>query len=234
MIIAILCGGKGRRLRPFTEEIPKTLVTLNGKPLLDYNLELFSSKKLNNFILCIGYKGDRIREHIGRTNLMNTNYQVTFSDAGENASMLKRIYHLKEEVEEMALVIYGDTLTNIDVDDLKKYHIEKGRAVTIVVASIQNPFGLVSFNDEGVAESFEEKPFFNYYIGMFLLSKWAFDYIDDEFLREPDGEGLVSFFNRLIDEKQLMVYKYAGKQISFNTHSEREVAEEVVKTFYTL
>ena len=81
MIIAILCGGKGRRLRPFTEEIPKTLVTLNGKPLLDYNLELFSSKKLNNFILCIGYKGDRIREHIGRTNLMNTNYQVTFSDA---------------------------------------------------------------------------------------------------------------------------------------------------------
>ena len=103
-----------------------------------------------------------------------------------------------------------------------------------MVASIQNPFGLVSFNDEWVAESFEEKPFFNYYIGMFLLSKWAFDYIDDELLREPDGEGLVSFFNRLIDEKQLMVYKYAGKQISFNTHSEREVAEEVVKTFYTL
>ena len=233
MIIVILCGGRGRRLMPFTEETPKTLVPLNGKPLLDYNLELFSSKKLNNFILCIGYKGEKIREHIKKMQ-NSTPYNVTFSDAGKNASMLKRIYKLKEEVREMTLVIYGDTLTNIDVNDFKNHHINKGKAVSIVVASIQNPFGLVTFNEEGVAESFQEKPYLNYYIGMFLLSKSAFDYIDDQMLKEPDGEGLVSFFKRLIDEKQLMVYHYTGKQITFNTHREKEIAEEVIKTFITL
>jgi NDP-sugar pyrophosphorylase family protein len=131
-------------------------------------------------------------------------------------------------------VIYGDTLTNIDVNDFKNHHINKGKAVSIVVASIQNPFGLVTFNEEGVAASFQEKPYLNYYIGMFLLSKSAFDYIDDQMLKEPDGEGLVSFFKRLIDEKQLMAYHYTGKQITFNTHREKEIAEEVIKTFFTL
>jgi len=234
MKIAILCGGKGKRLRPYTEEIPKTLVPLNDKPILDYNLELFSGQKLNNFVLCVGYKGEKIREHIRRVNLQGVPYEVTFSDAGEDASMLKRIHQLKEEIEETILVTYGDTLTDINVENLMSYHLEKRGAVTIVVASIQNPFGLVNYGNNGAAYSFQEKPCFDYYIGMFILSNRAFEYMDDGLLREPDGEGLVSFFNRLIDEKQLMVYRYNGKQITFNTHSERELAEEMVKTFYTL
>jgi glucose-1-phosphate cytidylyltransferase len=234
MKIAILCGGRGKRLRPYTEEIPKTLVPLNDKPILDYNLELFSGQKLNNFVLCVGYKGEKIREHIRRSNLQDAPYKVTFSEAGEDASMLKRIHQLKEETEETILVTYGDTLTDINVENLRSYHLEKGGIVTIVVASIQNPFGLVDFGDNGLAYSFQEKPYFNYYIGMFILNNRAFEYMDDELLRKPDGEGLVSFFNRMIDEKQLMVYQYDGKQITFNTHRERELAEEMVKTFYTV
>ena len=65
------------------------------------------------------------------------------SQAGVEASMLKRIYDLKDSVNDILLVSYGDTLTNIDVDDLKKKHIKYGKLITIVITEIKNPFGLV-------------------------------------------------------------------------------------------
>ncbi len=234
MKIAILCGGKGKRLMPYTEEIPKTLVPLNKKPILEYNLELYSRKNFNDFILCIGYKGYKIREHIEKSKSANLPYNVIFSDGGEDASMLKRIYCLKEMFGERILVMYGDTLTNIDVDDFLRSHKEKSGAMSIVVASIQSPFGLVEYSDCGVASQFDEKPFLPYYIGLFILEKRAFKYITDEMLNEPDGEGLVLLFKKLIEEKELCVYQYKGKQITFNTHSEKEIAEEMIKSFFTL
>lgn len=234
MKIAILCGGKGKRLRPYTEEIPKTLVPLNNKPILDYNLELYSNKNFKDFILCIGYNGSKICEHIKRKQIDNLPFNVTFSDGGEDASMLERIYYLKEMFDERILVTYGDTLTNIDISDFLRFHKEKKGAISIVVASIQNPFGLVDFDDCGTASTFNEKPFFTYYVGLFILEKKAFHYITDEMLAKPDGEGLVLFFKKLIEEKELYAYQYKGKQITFNTHSEKEIAEEMIKSFYTL
>ena len=118
MKIGILCGGKGSRLRPQIEETPKTLVPLNGKPILEHNLELFSKKNYKDFILCIGYNGERIVNHIQKLKIKGVDYNIQFSDAGIEASMLKRIYQLKELVQDMILITYGDTLTNIDVNDL--------------------------------------------------------------------------------------------------------------------
>jgi len=233
MKIGILCGGKGGRLRPQIEDIPKTLVPLNGKPILEHNLELFYKKKHKNFILCIGYQGEKIIEHVKNFIKSKEGYNIIFSNSGVEASMLERVYKLKNHVKDMLLITYGDTLTNIDIDDFKKKHLDYGKALTIVITKIRNPFGLVDFNENNEVLSFSEKPLLNYYIGMFILNNSVFDYIDNDMLSEPDGICLVSLFKRLIDQKQLMAYQYAGDQITFNTFTELEIAEEQLKSFYT-
>ena len=146
--------------------------------------------------------------------------------------MLKRIYNLKYQINDILLVSYGDTLTNIDVEDLKK-HMKYGKLITIVVTEIKNPFGLVKFNDFNEVTSFIEKPF-NYYIGMFIMNKNVFDIIESNDLNKPEGEGLVSLFHELIKKNELMTYVYKGKQITFNTYKELTLAEEQFKSFFTL
>ena len=234
MKVCILCGGKGTRLRPQIEEIPKTLVKINGKPILEHNINLYSNKGHKKFILCIGYKGELIVDYIKNSEFHKDDIDFEISQAGVEASMLKRIYDLKESVNDILLVSYGDTLTNIDVEDLKKTHIKYGKLITIVVTEIKNPFGLVKFNECNEVVSFVEKPLLNYYIGMFIMNKYVFDIIQTNDLNKPDGEGLVSLFHELVKQNELMTYVYKGKQITFNTYKELTLAEEQFKSFFTL
>jgi len=229
--IAILCGGYGKRLLPYTEDIPKPMVPLNGKPILEHILQLYKGKGFDDFILCVGYKGDKIREFIAsRPDFGN----IIFSDAGQDASMLRRITALRDEFNDRILISYGDTLTDLDIDDFMRFHINSNGAATIVAASIQSPFGLVNFNPDGLATSYEEKPFLNYYIGHIILEKRGLDLIDDEMILAPDGIGLVNFLKKLMVQKELYIYHYKGHQITFNSHQERTDAEKMLSSFYTL
>jgi glucose-1-phosphate cytidylyltransferase len=234
MKIAILCGGKGKRLRPYTEEIPKVLVPLNGKPILEHILDLYAGKNYNDFILCIGYKGDKVREFVDNAMHRGLTYKIEYSEAGEEAGMLTRIFKLKGCFKDRVLVSYGDTLTDLDIGILRQYHKEKGAAVTIVSAKIQSPLGLVKNDEDGLVSSFDEKPVFHYYIGHVMMEESAFDYVTLRMLEKPDGEGLVAFFKSMIEKKLLYVYHYAGKQLTFNTHGEKRQAEEMIHSFYTL
>jgi len=234
MKIAILCGGHGKRLRPYTEDIPKVLVPINGKPILEYILELYLSKELREFILCIGYKGEKVREFVQKKAFNQSECSIIFSDLGERASMLTRIFGLAEHFEDRIMISYGDTLTNLNIQNFVEYHKAKKVPVSIVAAKIQNPFGLVEYDGDGIASSFNEKPLLNYYIGHMLIEKRAFNLVTDEMRAMPDGVGLVHFLRLLTDRRELAVYEYHGKQITFNTHVEKDRAEEMIKSFYTI
>jgi glucose-1-phosphate cytidylyltransferase len=234
MKIAILCGGHGKRLRPYTEEIPKVLVPINGKPILEHILDLYLSRQFHDFILCIGYKGEKIREFVAKKSLNQSVCSITFSDSGERASMLTRIYRLEEHFDDRIMISYGDTLTNLDIHKFLEFHKTKHVPVSIVAAKIQSPFGLVEYDEDGLVSSFNEKPLLNYYIGHMFIEKRAFDLITDDMLAMPDGAGLVHFLKLLTDRRDLAVYEYHGKQITFNTHVEKERAEEMMKSFYTM
>lgn len=234
MKIAILCGGEGKRLRPFTEDVPKALIPINGQPILEHILRLYIGKGFYDFILCIGYKGKKIREFINSTPVSDVPHSIEFSDAGESASMLSRIYKLKDSFDRRLMISYGDTLTNLDLHDFLKFHEQEDSIATIVVARIRSPFGLVTVSETGKAKSFDEKPDFLYYIGHILLEKKAYQYMTADLLKKPDGKGLVHFFQKLIADEKLHVYLYSGQRITFNTHEDREKADEIIKAFYTL
>jgi len=229
--IVILCGGRGTRLKPLTDEIPKALVKLNHRPILDYILDFYKSQGFNRFILCTGYKGDMIKAHFAHK---TPTMEIQFSDAGESASMLERIYAVKDQIDDTFFVSYGDTLMDIDHEAMLVFHKRHKVWATMVSAKIQNPFGLVTFNSKGIATSFVEKPIFNYYVGSFVMERSILEGVTPAMRLAPDGTGLVNFFLSLIRKKRLGVFEHNGKQLTFNTETERQIAEKNIGEFYTV
>lgn len=229
--VAILCGGRGTRLRPTTDVIPKALVLLNGRPILDYMIDFYRSHGLGNLVLCIGYRGEDLRRHYAK---LPKGVSIEFSDAGEDASMLQRVWTIRDRICPRLMVSYGDTFADLDLAGMVDAHLARQALATIAVARIRNPFGLVAFNAEGWATSFVEKPWLYYYIGYFLLEDGALNYVTPEMLASPDGQGLVHLFTMLAGARRLAVFEHQGLQITFNTESERRRAEEDLGRFYTL
>ncbi len=228
--VIILCGGRGRRLKPLTTHTPKPLVVLNGKPVIQHIIEFYTRKNFNNFILCVGYRSEAIRKFISG---YRTGAKIEFSDAGVSAGILKRLYAARDLIDKRAIVTYGDTFINIDIDDMMAFHQRRGGLLTATIADIRSPFGLVRTGKDKRMLSFDEKPLFQYYIGHMIFEKKALDMPDKRTIDLPDGEGLVKFFRLLCGKKKLYAYKHSGLQITFNTLYERHRAEEEMVKFFT-
>jgi glucose-1-phosphate cytidylyltransferase len=227
--VAILCGGKGVRLRPLTEQIPKPLIKLSGKPIIERLLELYVQKGFNDFYLCIGHLGQKIIDHFESKKQFN----IQYVDSGAEATPLQRIYDLKDLFEDRILLSYGDTIADINFEDFLKTHERSGTAATILTAPFVSPFGLVNWSEDGnLLKSFEEKPVLDYYVGYVILEKEIFSKITPEMLQDPVG--LVTLFKLLIEEKNLSGYKHDGPKITFNTDHELEHAEKLILDFYTV
>lgn len=226
----ILCGGRGSRLKPLTDTIPKAMVPFHGRPMIDHIINFLGSKGISDFTICIGYLGDKIKQHFSGD---NGGKDIVFSDAGEEAGMLKRIWLASKNVGKRFVVAYGDTFLDINLQKLESFHIERGAAITIVVAKIQNPFGVVECDDDGWATSFTEKPTYNYYLASFIAEKSAFKNCGDDLLDLPDGEGLIGFFNKLIEQKKLAAFVHEGLELTFNTETEKQHVELELGKFFT-
>lgn len=228
--VIILCGGRGYRLRPLTSNLPKPMIPLNGKPVLQHIIEFYIDKGFKEFILCTGFHADSINDFILKNKF---DARIEISNAGEEAGMLKRLYMVRHLIGEKAIVTYGDTLVNIDPYDVIKEHDKNKAALTITTASIRSPFGLVQFDKNNKVTSYEEKPVFSYYIGHMVMEKAILDDIGEDLIGMPDGKGLICLFHKLIKEKRLNTYRHTGLHITFNTMYEREKAEEEFVKFFT-
>ncbi len=226
----ILCGGRGRRLRPLTDIVPKPLIPLHGKPLIHHSLESYIVKGFRKFIICVGYKGQMIKDYIANQNF---EAQIEFSDSGEDASMLERIYYAIDSIPQRTIISYGDTLINLDVDDMIRSHIQSGKKITITTAEVRSPFGLVKYDSNGNIYDFEEKPLQSYYVGHMIVERYVLDHMDKNLLSLPDGNGLVNLFKNCIQDHQLGTYAYNGPQITFNTQQELNQAEDDLVAFFT-
>lgn len=227
----MLCGGRGRRLGPLTDQVPKPMVLFHGKPMLDHIVEFLRAKGLRRFTLCVGYKGEVIRRHY---QALPTDVEMHFSDAGDQASMVCRLATVADKVADRFLCVYGDTFIDLDLDGMLEAHRRSGAAVTIVTTKVQSPFGLVRTDDRGWITLFEEKPVMTYYIGCFLAERSVFRNMDADLVALPDGQGLVALFHRLAAERRLATFEHVGHQFTFNTLTEREKVEEELGQFYTL
>lgn len=226
----ILCGGRGSRLRPLTDEMPKPLLLLHGKPILQHTLDYYIAQGCRRFVLCVGYGGDRIRDFIARGSF---GAEVEYADAGEQAGMLRRLVHARPLMEERSFIVYGDTLVPVDLARMAAEHERSGAGVTLTTGGIRSPFGLVRADADGWACSYEEKPVLPYYLGQMLLDAAVLDGADPAWVALPDGEGLVRWLQDLIARKRVRLHAHRGMQITFNTRQEYGQAERELIPYFT-
>ena len=212
MKTVILCGGKGTRMGGVAEKIPKPLIEIGGKPVLWHIMKLYSSQDFKDFILCLGYRGDMIKEYFEKNN--HENWNIQFVDTGEDSKKAERILKVRHLINgENFFLSYGDDLANIDFNKLLKFHEYMGVTATITTVRLTSPFGIVHLNEEGLIHKFQETPItLDHWMngGFMVLNKKIFDILHK-------GELEVEVFNHLIEPKQICAYKHKGEWKSMNT-----------------
>ena len=225
----ILCGGRGRRMGKITNNIPKPLIKIRNKPIIDHKIRYYKSQGLNNFIFCLGYKSKKIKSF-----LIKKYPTSIYNNAGINAGILKRIYFVRKLIKDFTIISYGDTLAKINLKHLIESHKKSKCAMTIVVAPIQNPFGLVKWNNINKAVSFEEKPILNHYIGYAVISPNFFDKIQKNAIGLKDGKGIIEAIKNLIRKKEVNIYKFNKLQVTINSPEELSYARSNYDKYFTL
>ena len=227
--IIILCGGRGKRMGKLTNYIPKPMIRVGKMPIIEHKLRYYRSQGLNNFIFCLGYKSKQLKAYLSKKNS-----NCTFSDAGISAGILKRVFKVKKFINDDAIISYGDTLARINFKHLMNNHKKSKCVMTIVVAPIQNPFGLVSWNSKNKVTHFDEKPILNHFIGYAVISPNFFDKLNTSIINLKDGKGIIRIIKNLILQKQLNIYKFKKLQVTINSPEELKHARLNYKKYFTL
>lgn len=202
MKVAILCGGKGTRMGK--KELPKPLFLIGDKPILWHIMSIYASYGFKDFILCLGYHGNKIRDYFSAVK----NWKIKFVDTGLDTNTGGRIKKIKGYIkEDCFLATYGDGLADINIGKLVKFHNSHKNIATITAVKPYSPFGIVGIDTHtNSVTHFEEKPILDHWIngGFFVFSKKVFDYIQDNAVLERDT------FEKLIKDKNLNAYKHNG------------------------
>ena len=128
---------------------------------------------------------------------------------------------------------YGDTLAKINFRDLLRKHKKSKAVLSIVVAPIQNPFGVVNWNKKGKLVEFREKPVLNHFIGYAVIEPNFFNYINNSVINQKNGKGMVNAIQKLILKRMVNVYKFKGLQLTVNSPNELKEAKEKIGKYFT-
>jgi NDP-sugar pyrophosphorylase family protein len=216
----ILSGGRGERLRPLTDTVPKPLLPVNGRPLLDYLLDHLGRSGIDDMILCVGYKAELFAQFaLGRTTGPK---RIRCLDSGDSG-ITERLALARPLIAGQALVCYADTLADVNIEALLEAHHQSGAEATITVYPYHSPFGLVTFDDQNRVCRFEEKPSLPYWINIgFLL-------LEPAALRRLRAEvPLPEYLTELVSRRTLNVHRHLGRHWTANTETElRTLAAEL-------
>jgi len=218
VLIIILCGGKGVRLRPLTKVVPKPLLKIENKPFLFYILnhinQFFKNKKIK-IVIATGYKKHLFSQYVKKNSKKFRNLEINSFNTGVNNDIIKRIIKIKKKFNDFNhyLILYGDTYININI---KKYisFAMKNKHSTSVAIPLNSNFGLYDIMHDKVIE-FKEKPTLDKWInvGYFLFSNNAL-IAANKFLKFSE------FIKNMVKKKQLNIFKHYGSHITYNSLGE--------------
>ena len=169
----VLAGGKGERLRPLTESVPKPMVPVNGRPLLEYHLHWLRSQGVGRAILLAGYKHEVVARHFAVDRVPGLSVECVVEDhpLGRGGA----IRHGFEQVGvtgELVVATNGDVITDQPLEPMLRLHDASGALATVMLTAMQSPYGIVEVDDSGLITAFREKPLLPHSInaGVYLLS----------------------------------------------------------------
>lgn len=230
MKVVILCGGLGTRLREETEFRPKPMVYIGNRPILWHIMKNYSHYGYHEFVLCLGYKGEMIKEYFYNYEFLNSdftisygndrhvevhnnhaerNWKVTLADTGDQALKGARLKKIEQYIDgDSFMVTYGDGVGSIDIHALVSFHQSHGKLVTVTGVNPVSRFGELKVEGDSVTRFMEKPEIHSAQVsgGFFVFNRGIFDYltVDDPCDLE------IGTLDQLAMMNQLMVYKHNG------------------------
>jgi glucose-1-phosphate cytidylyltransferase len=237
--VVLFCGGLGTRLREHSETIPKPLVNVGGRPILWHLMKYYAHFGHREFVLCLGYRGDLIRQFFINYDPRDSDdfvmsngvsevashgsdvpdWRIHFVDTGLNSNIGQRLMAVRSIVagEEMFLANYSDQLSNLDLDRYVEWFRGRQAVAGFVSVKPSQSFHLVEKNDDGVVVGMEAVTNTETWIngGYLVLRSEIFDYMraGEELVEQP--------FARLIAKRALVTYPYTGFWKAMDTFKDK-------------
>ena len=229
MKVAILCGGLGTRLHEETEVRPKPMIEIGGMPILWHIMKTYAAYGFNDFVLCLGYKGNVIKEYFYNYEMLSNDFtielgtknitvyprhsekgwKVTLVDTGTEAMTGARVKRIQKFIDsDIFMLTYGDGFANIDIKKLLAYHKQHGKIGTVTGVTPPSRYGELIISGDHVM-SFMEKPQDvkdSISGGYFVFNSKIFDYLEDKDSCILEKAPLCS----LVSNKELKVYRHNG------------------------
>jgi glucose-1-phosphate cytidylyltransferase len=247
MKVAILCGGLGTRLREETEFRPKPMVEVGRRPILWHIMKTYAHYGFSEFVLCLGYRGNVIKEYFLNYEAMNNDFsislgsgnsvephgaheeqgfRVTLADTGPDTMTGGRIKRIQRYIDgDTFMVTYGDGLADVNITKLLDFHRAHGKLATMTAVHPVSRFGVVGIDDRQQVQTFVEKPRTDGWInaGYFVFHRRVFDHL-------TGGDGCIMErepMARLAADGQLMAYPHDGFFFAMDTYRDFEALNKM-------
>lgn len=246
MKVVLFCGGEGMRMREMPEPVPKPMAIIGHRPLLWQLMKYYSHHGHHEFVLCLGYRADLIKQYFLNYNECASNdfvlsgggkkvellrkdiddWRITFLDTGLRCNVGQRLIRAKKfvENEEMFLANYADGLTDLPLPKLIDYFKASKKVACFVGVKPTASFHFAELEPDGVVQSINHVADCGRRIngGFFIFRREIFDYIED-------GEDLVDGpFQRLVAKRELVAYPYDGFWACMDTFKEKQHLEDLL------
>ncbi len=213
MRTVILCGGKGTRAYPHTVELPKPLLEVDGRPVLQHVLDIFAGQGFGDFLLAAGYRSDLVAQFADN---IVADYRVEVLDTGADTNTGGRVWKCRDLLGDTFLVTYADGLGDVDLQALLEFHRGHPGAATLTTVALPSQYGTLEMDEDGCVRRFREKPRLPEHrinAGFFAFDRRVFDIWQGEDLERE-------VLPRLSATGELYAFDHHGFWKSMDTYKE--------------
>ena len=245
MKVVLFCGGLGMRLREYSDTIPKPMVCIGYRPILWNVMKYYAHYGHKDFILCLGYKADIVKEYFinykeylsndftlnkgGKEVILYNNdiedWKITFADTGLASNIGQRLKAVEKYLadDEVFLANYSDGLTDFPLPNLINFFTESEKTACLLSVRPNQSYHLISSGDDGIVCGINGVQRSDVWIngGYFILKKEIFKFLKDgeELVHEP--------FRRMIEANELVTYRYDGFWVSMETFKDKQMLDDM-------
>ena len=223
MKAVILAGGYGTRISEESHLLPKPMIEIGGKPILWHIMKIYLAHKIDDFVICLGYKGEKIKEYFEQFDSKLWNVQLI--DTGLNTMTGGRLKRIQDKIDDTFCVTYGDGVSDVNLNNLISFHKEKKSLATLTAIHPPERFGVLNLSGDYVKEFHEKHTGESSWIngGFFVFEPEIFDYLHDDSTvleRTP--------LETLAKEQKLAAFKHNGFWHPMDTLRDKKHLEDLL------
>jgi len=221
--VILMVGGMGERLKPLTNEIPKPMLNVGGKPILQGIVERFVSYGFKDIIMCTGYRSSVVKDFFGDGTKFDANIEYIIEDKRMGTSGALSLLPANTKITESFFVMNGDLLTEINFENLLEFHLNNSADATMCVRGYdyEVPYGVVNIKDAKIS-SIKEKPVHKFFInaGIYVLNPACLNLIPEDTFFD-----MTSLFEKMIQNKfEVISFPIREYWLDIGRHSEYKEA----------